>query len=147
MLHSVMDDYVAFTRYNISSNAVVQSILKCINLDKKKCEDNPTCLYVKKDGKCKLQIPKTNLISGGDNEEIYFGRLADEMIRYSIIRMFILNPRNFLSFLYRKSERLLFIRCYVILCFYGYIFFNLSNALYKTNGIQMLVRVLLPVSS
>jgi len=98
MLHGVMDDYVAFTRYNISSNAAVQSILKCINLDKKKCEDNPTCLYVKKDGKCKLQIPKTNLISGGDNEEIYFGRLADEMIRYSRIRMFILNPRQFLTF-------------------------------------------------
>ena len=30
-----------------------------------------------------------------NNEEIYFGRLADELIRYSRIRMFILNPRNF----------------------------------------------------
>jgi len=98
ILHSVMDDYVTFTRYNISSNEAVKSILKCINLDKQSCNDNPTCLYVKKGGKCKLQIPETNLISGGNNEEIYFGRLADEMIRYSRIRMFILNPRQFLSF-------------------------------------------------
>ena len=98
ILHNVLDDYVAFTRYEISSNIAVKSILKCINLDKKSCNENATCLYVKKDGKCKLQIPETNLISGGNNEEVYFGRLADELIRYSRIRMFILNPRNFLSF-------------------------------------------------
>jgi len=31
MLHSVMDDYVAFTRYNISSNAAVQSKQYSVN--------------------------------------------------------------------------------------------------------------------
>jgi len=98
ILHSVVDGYVAFTKYNISSSIAVKSILKCINLDKSTCDENPTCLYVKKDGKCKLQIPKSNLISAGNNEEIYFGRLADELIRYSRIRMFILNPRQFLTF-------------------------------------------------
>ena len=98
ILHDTLDDYVAFTSYKISPNSAVKSILKCINLNKKSCNENATCLYVKEDGKCKLQIPKINLISGGNNEEIYFGRLADELIRYSRIRMFILNPRNFLSF-------------------------------------------------
>ena len=67
-------------------------------MNKSSCDENPTCLYVKKNGKCKLQIPKINLISSGNNEEIYFGRLADELIRYSRIRMFILNPRQFLTF-------------------------------------------------
>ena len=66
---------------------------------KEKCSDAPTCLFVKENGKCKLQIPRKNLISEtSNNEEIYFGRLADELIRYSRIRIFILNPRQFLSF-------------------------------------------------
>ena len=99
LLHSIMDDYVAFTDYKISSKLAVKSILKCINLDEGKCSDAPTCLFVKENGKCKLQIPRKNLISETpNNEEIYFGRLADELIRYSRIRMFILNPRQFLSF-------------------------------------------------
>ena len=56
-------------------------------------------MFVKENGKCKLQIPRKNLISEtSNNEEIYFGRLADELIRYSRIRIFILNPRQFLSF-------------------------------------------------
>jgi hypothetical protein len=94
-----MDDYVAFTDYKISSKLAVKSILKCINLDEGKCSDAPTCLFVKDNGKCKLQIPRKNLISEtSNNEEIYFGRLADELIRYSRIRIFILNPRQFLSF-------------------------------------------------
>ena len=99
LLHSIMDDYVAFTDYKISSKLAVKSILKCINLDEGKCSDAPTCLFVKENGKCKLQIPRKNLISEtSNNEEIYFGRLADELIRYSRIRIFILNPRQFLSF-------------------------------------------------
>jgi hypothetical protein len=99
LLHFVMDDYVNFAYYKISSAVAVKSILKCINLDEAKCSDSPTCLFVKENGKCKLQISRKNLISETDNnEEIYFGRLADELIRYSRIRMFILNPRQFLSF-------------------------------------------------
>ena len=46
-----MDDYIAFTKYNISSNIAIKSILKCINLNKSSCDENPTCLYVKKNGK------------------------------------------------------------------------------------------------
>jgi len=97
MLHSIMDDYVAFTDYKISSKLAVNSILKCINVGEKKCTP-PTCLYVKENGKCKLQISRKNLISDNNNEEVYFGRLADELIRYSRIRIFILNPRQFLGF-------------------------------------------------
>lgn len=98
ILHDTMDDYVAFTDFKISSKLAVKSILKCINLDITKCTE-PKCLYVKENGKCKLQISRKNLISKmPNNEEVYFGRLADELIRYSRIRMFILNPRQFLSF-------------------------------------------------
>jgi len=67
LLHSIMDDYVAFTDYNISSKLAVKSILKCINLDEQKCSNAPTCLFVKEGGKCKLQISRKNLISETTN--------------------------------------------------------------------------------
>ena len=43
-------------------------------------------------------IPDINLISGDDNEEKYYGQVADELVRYSRIRSFILEPKAFLSF-------------------------------------------------
>ena len=33
-----------------------------------------------------------------DNEEVYFGRLADELIRYQRIKTFIFQPKVFLTF-------------------------------------------------
>ena len=72
ILQSVMGDYVSFTSYKISSKVAVKSILKCINLNEDKCSDNPICIFVKENGKCKLQIPRINLISStSNNEEIY----------------------------------------------------------------------------
>ena len=37
-------------------------------------------------------------MTGKDNEEIYFGKMSDELIRYSRIQSFILQPQSFLSF-------------------------------------------------
>ena len=44
-----------------------------------------------------LIIPKLNLISGFDNETLYFGRLADEFVRYHRIRIFMFQPKNYLN--------------------------------------------------
>jgi hypothetical protein len=50
------------------------------------------------DGKCQLILPKVNLINKKDNEMMYFGRLADELIRYNRITAFIFEPTSYLSF-------------------------------------------------
>ena len=99
-IKTIMNPYVMFTDYKIPSHIAINKILKCINLDPEKCsKNNPPCVYIKKDGKCILQIPKKNLISNtSNNEEIYYGKLADELIRYNKIRMFIFNPQTFLTF-------------------------------------------------
>jgi hypothetical protein len=60
------------------------------------CENNEYCIQ-KEDGKCMLVIPKNHLISGVDNERVYFGRVADELIRFNRIRLFMLQPKNFLN--------------------------------------------------
>jgi hypothetical protein len=38
-----------------------------------------------------------NLISGKDNETIYYVRLADEILRYKRIRLFLLEPKKYLN--------------------------------------------------
>ena len=53
---------------------------------------------------CRLLIPKTNLINSLDNEKVYFGRMADELVRYTRIKDFILNPAAFLSFSHIQYE-------------------------------------------
>ena len=39
----------------------------------------------------------TNLINGKKNEDVYFGRLADELVRYDRIKTFMFNPNSFIS--------------------------------------------------
>ena len=45
-----------------------------------------------------LMIPITNLISQKSNDTFYYGKLADEIVRYSRIKSFIFNPKAVLSF-------------------------------------------------
>ena len=45
-----------------------------------------------------LLIPKINLINNLDNENLYYNKIADELIRYKRIKMFMFEPNIFLSF-------------------------------------------------
>ena len=50
---------------------------------------------VKKQGK--ICIPKKNMVSGSDNSVLYFVRVADELVRYKRIQLFMLEPRRYLN--------------------------------------------------
>jgi len=50
-----------------------------------------------RDSKRILVCPKNHLISGMDNSKIYFGRVADELLRYKRIQSFMLDPKTFLN--------------------------------------------------
>lgn len=52
------------------------------------------CLANNQQGLC---LPVKNLISGEDNEELYYARAADELIRYNRIRKFMLDPEQYLN--------------------------------------------------
>ena len=70
----------------------------CIVKDKDLCNKTPNlCMFTDNDS-CNLILPKQNLITNKENESIYFGKMADELIRYSRIKSFILQPQSFLSF-------------------------------------------------
>jgi len=52
------------------------------------------CLAKNQDNLC---VPINNLINGHENENIYYMRAADELIRYQRIRAFMLDPEQYLN--------------------------------------------------
>ena len=65
------------------------------------CNDDdgsrPVYCIVSDDGNCVSVFPKKHLLSGNDNEKIYYGRLADELIRYKRSRLFMFYPKNYMN--------------------------------------------------
>ena len=95
-LRGLLERYVRFTDLGVDIIRQFQTVTNCHILDSDKCGEKPYCLTT--DEKCIMLIPRENLISGIDNEEMYYGRLSDEIVRYSRIRTFIFEPRTFLAF-------------------------------------------------
>jgi hypothetical protein len=60
-------------------------------------ENDTSSICLVSEDNTKIYFPKKHLISGLDNEEAYFMRVADEIIRYKRIQLFMLNSRYFLN--------------------------------------------------
>jgi hypothetical protein len=45
-----------------------------------------------------LILPEKNLMTHKENQNIYFGKMADELIRYSRVNQFMFQPQTYLSF-------------------------------------------------
>jgi hypothetical protein len=99
LLRRLMTNSVDFSVYE---PGLIDDIVNCQTLSAgNKCATNKFCLE-KQDGSCALVVPKVNLINGMDNEVVYFGKMADELIRYNRIKSFIFQPNVFLSFTHVK---------------------------------------------
>ena len=77
---------------------IIQDVSTCIVKNDDTCLNSQGLCAVSDDGKCSLIIPKLNLITHKENEPVYYGRIADEFIRYSRIKSFMFQPQFFLSF-------------------------------------------------
>lgn len=82
--------YIDFVVYSDEELKQIDDVSICLLSDN--CEKNSYC--VSENELCKIKISKINLINKLDNEEIYFGRITDELIRYSRINSFILQKNN-----------------------------------------------------
>ena len=83
------DDY----NYNL-----INEISTCIVLDQDKCSQNsPMCAFTT-GNTCQMILPQKNLLNGNNNQNDYFGKMADELIRYSRVNSYILNPQTYMSF-------------------------------------------------
>jgi len=100
----ILTKYVAFIRYSKETLKLVGEISGCITSDDETCGKKSYCLK-ESGGLCKLLLPQRNLMYPDiDNEIAYFGKLADEMIRYERVKLFMFEPTKYMSFQDRKYE-------------------------------------------
>jgi hypothetical protein len=74
-----------------------KSALSCVTERGSSCKKYAYCFSVDAE-ECGLYIPKLNLVDGSNNENNYYVRLADELLRYKRIRAFMLYPNKYLTF-------------------------------------------------
>ena len=77
MLKNIINDII-FAEYDQDVLLDLENISNCNNKDI--CKDSKFCLMTDEE-ECKLIIPKYNLINKKDNEELYFIKISDELIK------------------------------------------------------------------
>ena len=90
-------DKIKFTG-NENYYKLISEVSTCIIKDDNTCSSTPDLCMVTENGRCSLILPEKNLITKKPNESIYYGRMADELIRYNRIKSFMLEPQTYLSF-------------------------------------------------
>jgi hypothetical protein len=99
LIKSVLEDNAAFQVFDDAMVKEMEDIVLCGSTNQGKessCASKKYCLTTE-EGECKTIFPKKHLISGTDNERIYYARIADELIRYRRIRVFLLYPKQYLN--------------------------------------------------
>lgn len=99
-LKKLVGDKVIFTEdYDIGKINKKSDISACMMNASNKCLLKNSCTINSDNNTCQLVIPKYNLISNSnDNEEYYYDKMADEIIRYNRIKSFMFEPQTYLSF-------------------------------------------------
>ena len=96
LIQTLMINAVEFREYPNERLNNLSLIGTCFTLNEADCTKKLFCN--KGRNTCKLVVPLTNLVNGNNNIYIYFGRIADEILRYNRIKSFIFKPTAFLSF-------------------------------------------------
>jgi len=99
-LRKLVGDKVIFTQdYDIGKINKNSDISACMMNAANKCLIKNSCKTNPDNNICQLVIPKYNLISNSNNnEEYYYDKMADEIIRYNRIKSFMFEPQTYLSF-------------------------------------------------
>jgi hypothetical protein len=83
---------------------MIKEITTCVTRstgsgEKSKCSmKSPVCVVSDNGDTCQLILPKKNLVTGKNNELIYYEKMSDELIRYIRINKYIFEPKSYLSF-------------------------------------------------
>jgi hypothetical protein len=96
LLKELLGDRVIFTG-DKKYYSVINEVSTCIDKEDD-CATAETCKE-KDDGQCSLVVPKLNLINTRrNNEDLYYKKMADELLRYEHIRRQMFSPRKFIVF-------------------------------------------------
>ena len=77
------------------------AFMQCLSAESRMEYGPNTCMRMRTvnaaANECTILLPRTNLINGMDNRTFYYGKLADELLRYTRIRRFILSSASSFS--------------------------------------------------
>ena len=94
ILKTISESFIEFIDLTDNDIISLKDIDICIKNNKDDCEINTSCKFT---NTCKLLLAKNNLINNSDNSVVYYGKLADQLIRYKRITNFILNQSGFIA--------------------------------------------------
>ena len=97
LLRQLMANHVLFHEYEEKELLALNNITNCYG-NGENCKNKTYCQKNDDDSECALKIPAINLINSKPNDVFYFGKLADELVRYSRIKSIVLNPDNVFTF-------------------------------------------------
>ena len=99
-IRRLMKDAVVFQEMETNVLAQIEEVIMCQSPDGSQCTTmgakQKYCL-ANMEGGCRTILPKRHLLTGKDNERIYFGRMADELLRYRRIQLFMFHSKNYLN--------------------------------------------------
>jgi len=88
-----IDQVFSFQIYDDEILSNIQEVFTC----QTDCEKKTYCLTsTSKDGTCQMILPITNLVNGDKNDFIYFNRMADELLRFKRIQLFMMKSDTYL---------------------------------------------------
>jgi hypothetical protein len=96
LLRKVVGDSIAFQRMKeddidyLDNDTNFTNYTQCTKCERNVCKKGD-------DGVCHLHFPRENLVMGMRNEELYYARLSDELLRFHRIRLFMLEPMHYLN--------------------------------------------------
>ena len=96
IVRKLLDETVAFVKHDKKSIESIYEMQKCF--DKK--NDSDECnvsLCGKSANKCLLLFPSKNLMNKKNNENMYYTKVVDEIIRYDRIKKYIFDKKVYLS--------------------------------------------------
>ena len=89
----IMGPLLDFVEYDEEILKTIEKVTLC----NESC-DKPYCMKTKGE-ECKLLIPKNNLVNSSiDNENFFYEKLADELIRFNRIKVYIFDETLYLSY-------------------------------------------------
>ena len=93
LLKEIGEKHIVFQEYAPSVLKSMHDIYNCQG----NCRGKKYCLYREEDGQCVLLIPDKHLVSGRANPQIYYLRLADELLRHKRVHLFMFYPDSYLN--------------------------------------------------
>lgn len=98
-LREISIDAFSFQEYSEKVLSKIQDVFICQSSGTDTCGSTEYCLLVEKENsqECQLILPINHLIHDTSNENNYYLRLSDELVRHKRVRMFMMYPDTYLQ--------------------------------------------------